>query len=614
MGWSNPDVPWSELEAVLSGRAGSSLTGGPEADGGDSPAWSRKREPYRPPPSPPRPSGHRASRTPSCTATPTSASSTARAIPRSWSRRPPGWGSTRSRSPTTTACTAWSGSPRPPPSWGSARSSARSCRLGLTAPQNGVADPEGSHLLLLARDPDGYRGLCRTISTAQLAGRRRGARSTTSRRSSPTRPGTCSCSPAAARARCGRRWTAGGRRRRPPRSAAWSSGSAPENVAVELTDRSAAHGHRAQRRPGRARRRRRAAHGRQHGRALRHPGAVPAGHGAGGGAGPAQPGRRRRLAAARGHRAPALGRGDGRPLRRPPPGAVARAAEFGAECAFAIDLVAPDLPPFETPPGRTEAQWLRELTRRGVPGALRQLRRVPRGRRHGGAGAGGHRGQELPRLLPDRARHRGVLPRVGHPLPGPRLGGELRGLLRARHHQRRRGGARPAVRAVPVPGPRRLPGHRPRHRVRPPRGGHPVRLQPLRARPRGAGGERDHLPAAVGGARHGQGAGLLAGPAGRVEQADRAVARGRGPAGQVAAGCPSRSRSWPTSSLGFPRHLGIHSGGMVICDRPVGRGGARWSGPGWRAARSCSGTRTTARRPGWSSSTCSGWACSPRCT
>ena len=36
------------------------------------------------------------------------------------------------------------------------------------------------------------------------------------------------------------------------------------------------------------------------------------------------------------------------------PGAVARAAEFGAECAFAIDLVAPDLPPFETPPGRSE--------------------------------------------------------------------------------------------------------------------------------------------------------------------------------------------------------------------------------------------------------------------
>jgi len=51
VGWNNPDVPWSELEAALSGRPrdGASLTGGPEVDGGDSPAWSRKREPYTPP-------------------------------------------------------------------------------------------------------------------------------------------------------------------------------------------------------------------------------------------------------------------------------------------------------------------------------------------------------------------------------------------------------------------------------------------------------------------------------------------------------------------------------------------------------------------------------------
>jgi error-prone DNA polymerase len=52
VGWNNPDVPWSTLEAVLSGRNGGSLSGGPEADGGDSPAWSRKRDRYQPPPLP----------------------------------------------------------------------------------------------------------------------------------------------------------------------------------------------------------------------------------------------------------------------------------------------------------------------------------------------------------------------------------------------------------------------------------------------------------------------------------------------------------------------------------------------------------------------------------
>ncbi|MGH3721526.1 MAG: error-prone DNA polymerase [Pseudonocardiaceae bacterium] len=46
--------------------------------------------------------------------------------------------------------------------------------LGLTAPQNGVPDPEGEHLLVLARDPDGYRRLSRVISDAQLAGKEKG--------------------------------------------------------------------------------------------------------------------------------------------------------------------------------------------------------------------------------------------------------------------------------------------------------------------------------------------------------------------------------------------------------------------------------------------------------
>src|SRR5437764_14349700 len=48
MGWRNPPMQWSELERRLSdGRPPNRPV---HADGGDSPAWSRKRQPYRPPP------------------------------------------------------------------------------------------------------------------------------------------------------------------------------------------------------------------------------------------------------------------------------------------------------------------------------------------------------------------------------------------------------------------------------------------------------------------------------------------------------------------------------------------------------------------------------------
>ncbi|MEX0428382.1 error-prone DNA polymerase [Nocardioides sp. DS6] len=46
--------------------------------------------------------------------------------------------------------------------------------LGLTGPQNGVPDPEGSHLLVLARGVAGYRGLAAAITDAQLRGDEKG--------------------------------------------------------------------------------------------------------------------------------------------------------------------------------------------------------------------------------------------------------------------------------------------------------------------------------------------------------------------------------------------------------------------------------------------------------
>ncbi|WP_084129796.1 error-prone DNA polymerase [Demequina sp. NBRC 110055] len=67
------------------------------------------------------------------------------------------------------------------------------------------------------------------------------------------------------------------------------------------------------------------------------------------------------------------------------PQAVATAAALADECAFDLQLVAPHLPPYPVPEGHSEASWLRELVRRGayerygpphaerVPGAWAQI-------------------------------------------------------------------------------------------------------------------------------------------------------------------------------------------------------------------------------------------------
>ena len=48
------------------------------------------------------------------------------------------------------------------------------------------------------------------------------------------------------------------------------------------------------------------------------------------------------------------------------PRAVTGAAELAAECAFDLKLIAPQLPPFEVPPGHDESSWLRKLTLDGA--------------------------------------------------------------------------------------------------------------------------------------------------------------------------------------------------------------------------------------------------------
>jgi hypothetical protein len=47
-------------------------------------------------------------------------------------------------------------------------------RLDLPGPQNGVPDPAGTHLLVLARGLPGYRRLARVLSSAHLRGQEKG--------------------------------------------------------------------------------------------------------------------------------------------------------------------------------------------------------------------------------------------------------------------------------------------------------------------------------------------------------------------------------------------------------------------------------------------------------
>jgi error-prone DNA polymerase len=238
--------------------------------------------------------------------------------------------------------------------------------LGLTAPQNGVADPEGIHLLLLARGPDGHRALCRTISTAQLAGREKGRPVYDLDEVVADTGGHVLALTGCRKGAVPQALHAGGRSAAAGALRGLVERFGADHVAVELT-----HGAL----PTDTERNDALA-------ALAADAGLPtiastAAHYAA----PRRFPLATALAAVRARRS--LDDADG---WLPPagaahlrsgadmaarfdhryPGAVARAATLGAECAFTIDLVAPDLPPFDVPEDHTEASWLRELTYRGA--------------------------------------------------------------------------------------------------------------------------------------------------------------------------------------------------------------------------------------------------------
>ncbi|SDO21357.1 error-prone DNA polymerase [Klenkia soli] len=173
MGWQNPPIPWSELERTLSDRHRPGTPG--TGDGGDSPAWSRKRQPYDPPPEhrpqePDRPvvpyaelhchtnfsflDG--ASHPEELVAEAVRLGLHALAV----TDHDGFYGVVRA---------ADAARAHHLPTVVGAELS-----LGLPGPQQGVADPVGTHLLVLARGAAGHHRLSAAITEAQLRGAEKG--------------------------------------------------------------------------------------------------------------------------------------------------------------------------------------------------------------------------------------------------------------------------------------------------------------------------------------------------------------------------------------------------------------------------------------------------------
>ncbi len=237
--------------------------------------------------------------------------------------------------------------------------------LAPAAARTGDPDPGGHHLVVLARDPEGYARLSRTIADAQLAGGEKGRPVVTLEALAGAhggrwlvltgcRKGTVAAAlmdegPRAAARRLGELVAAFGR----------------DDVAVELWD----HGS-----PLDSTRNDALAHlAVQAGTALVATNNVHY-------AVPARFPLATALAAVRARRpldqlcgwlpasAAACLRGPGEQARRFSrwPGAVEEAAAIGEACAFDLRLVAPRLPDFPVPPGHTEQSFLRHLVEEGA--------------------------------------------------------------------------------------------------------------------------------------------------------------------------------------------------------------------------------------------------------
>jgi error-prone DNA polymerase len=241
--------------------------------------------------------------------------------------------------------------------------------LGLPSAQTGVPDPEGRHLLVLARDPEGYRRLCSVISAAQLAGGEKGRPVYDTGALASAHDGHWVVLTGCRKGQVPAALAAGGP---DPKATAWrelaelTAMFGHENVMVELNCRHD---------PGDDER---------NDALARLAAAADVDVIATGNVHYAVSGQARlgqALAAIRARRS--LADQDGwldaagtaylrsgaemAALLRRYPGVLGRTVALGRECAFDFRVIAPSLPDFGVPVGHTEASWLRELVARKAP-------------------------------------------------------------------------------------------------------------------------------------------------------------------------------------------------------------------------------------------------------
>lgn len=169
MGWSNPPVPWAEFERTLSGRRPEDEQG---RDGGDGPAFSRKRGPYLPPAGVIRDPdalpyaelhAHSSFSFLDGASSPEELLEEAERLGLSALALVDhdtfaGLVRFAEAAETSSVKTVFG----------------VELSLGLPGPQNGEPDPEGSHLVVLARGAEGYHRLASALTEANLRGGEKG--------------------------------------------------------------------------------------------------------------------------------------------------------------------------------------------------------------------------------------------------------------------------------------------------------------------------------------------------------------------------------------------------------------------------------------------------------